>query len=350
MSVFGLEDVYTKEALTAWTPLSPQTFSIHGLPAFGYAPGMQAALRREQIDIAHTHGIWMYPSAATLLWARHTQNPYVVTPHGMLDPWAVQHAGWKKRIVGMLFQHAHLREAACLHALNRREAKAFRAYGLENPICIIPNGIDLPQHEPAPVPPWQEQLAEGRKVLLFLGRIHPKKGLAPLLEAWQAGVPDEWALALVGWGEETDVQALEEQLAKERIPHVHFLGPLFGKDKAAAYQHADAFILPSFSEGLPMTILEAWAYGLPVLMTEFCNLPEGFEAEAALEVAPQSSSILEGLKHVFSLSSAEREAMGIRGKALVAERFTWAHVAQELQQVYHWVLHKTDVPACVVLD
>ena len=325
--------------------------SLHdafGAAAFGYAPRLARSLQARRPSLLHANGLWMYPSLASLRWSRRVPSPYLIAPHGMLDPWALGRAIWKKRLVGWWFENAHLAGAACLHALTQAEARAIRAYGLANPICVVPNGVDLPeQTTPARAPG-----KEGR-ILLFLGRLHPKKGLKSLLWAWQdvqreAAAPD-WLLVIAGWdqdGHRRQLERMAEELGIDRS--VRFIGPRFDADKAASFAGADAFVLPSLSEGLPVAVLEAWSYGLPVLMTEACNLPEGFAAGAALPIGTGPAGIAPGLRRLFALSDAERRAMGARGRALVRQRFTWRQVAGQMTAVYQWVLGGGPPPSCVL--
>src|SRR5438094_7691198 len=123
----------------------------------------------------------MYMSAATLSWHRAHHRPYMISPHGMLDPWAMRNSWWKKRLARVLYEDQHVRKASCLRALCQSEAESMRAFGLRNPICIIPNGIDLPTVVNGSDLSIEGQLSEqrkpGGKTLLYLGRIHPKKGL-----------------------------------------------------------------------------------------------------------------------------------------------------------------------------
>ena len=128
---------------------------------------------------------------------------------------------------------------------------------------------------------------------------------------------------------------------------VCFSGPLYGDAKKAALQNADAFILPSHSEGMPMSVLEAWSYKLPVLMTPECNIPEGFEKNAALRIDPQCESIASGLKTLFEMNDSERQQIGENGYNLVKEKFTWGKISQEMIKVYKWILNRTEKPACV---
>jgi len=360
--VFGATDNHTQSDLAAWAPLVPKTFAVKGPPSFGYTPGLIEAMLSTEVDLASFVGLWKYPSVSALQWSRRTKKPYLVAPHGMLDAWALRNSRTRKRIAAWLFQDAQLRQASCLRALCLAEAASIRAYGLTNPICIIPNGIDLPPGPdedrptllPSPFPP-------GRKVLLYLGRLHPKKGLAPLLAAWDRVRKNEgrdWLLALAGWDQGGHAAELRQQATNLGIPweesdqgspeaSVLFLGPKFDEAKAQVFSHCDAFVLPSLSEGLPMVILEAWAYGKPVMMTSECNLPEGFSAGAALSIRPTVESIAEGLNQFFQMTDAGRQAMGRNGLALVRDHFTWSKVAADMMTVYAWMLGGGPLPACM---
>src|ERR1035437_5980910 len=287
VSVLGLRDEFTDADKAAWSPLNVRAFSTRGPQHFGYAPGLKQTLLELDEDIIHTHGIWMYPSVVVRDWHRKTGRPYLVSPHGMLDPWAVKNSAWKKKLALLFYEREHLQNAACLRALCESEAKAMRAFGLKNPICIIPNGIDLPEIGNAETlktetlksecgrAPWAGVIEPGRKVLLYLGRIHPKKGLANLLKAWAAVQrTEEWVLAIAGWdqgGHEAELKRLATELeipwadvrgkaeklkteirkgesaqSQERETNfrisefqnfsVLFLGPQFGEDKVACYR------------------------------------------------------------------------------------------------------------------
>jgi glycosyltransferase involved in cell wall biosynthesis len=344
VTIFGVDDAHTPDDLPSWLPLDARAYPARGPRAFGAAAGYASALNRTPADLVHNHGLWQYASLVTQRWARHTRKPYLVSPQGMLDPWALANGRWKKRIVAAWFQDAQLQRASCLHAVGESEAQAIRAYGLRNPICIIPNGIELPPPKTTQPPPWHATIEQGRPVLLFLGRLHPKKGLTELLEAW-APIPKDWTLAIAGW----DQGGFRAQLEQRAAKNVIFLGPLHGDAKAAAFQHASAFILPSHSEGMPAAVLEAWSYGLPVIMTPACNIPEGFTANAAIRITPDPASIRDGLATLFSMSAPDRHTMGQRGLHLVTTRFSWPILARNMHATYAWLLGGGSPPACLQL-
>ncbi len=357
VEVVSLRDAFSAADAGVWRPLVPELFERVGPRQWGYSPGLKARIGRNGASVVHACGIWMYPTHAAADACRRKGIPLVISPRGMLDPWALRNSAWKKRLAGRLYENRNLRSAACVHALCESEYESIRAYGLTNPVAIIPNGIDLPADGPKPPPPWTDKVASGRKVTLFLGRIHPKKGLPNLIEAWgrlkaqNATVADEWALVVAGWDQGGHEDQLKTMVSEKGLGgDVLFLGPAFDDAKAACLQNADAFILPSFSEGLPMSVLEAWSYSLPVVMTSECNIPEGFGAAAAIEIRPQADSIADGVKRLLSMPDAERRQMGANGRDLVAAKFAWPRIAAQMIDVYKWVLGQGPQPACVRLD
>lgn len=296
--------------------------------------------------MVHLNGLWGYTSLVARHERRTRRVPIIVTPHGMLDPWALRRSAWKKALALALFERDNLEKAACLHALCSAEFGAIRALGLRNPIAVVPNGIDLPDlaHRDRPT---------DRRVLLFLGRIDPKKGVHELVRGWGLSGAEArgWQLRIVGWGDARYVEATRRLVQKPGLQHsVELAGPAFGEAKDRAFRDADAFVLPSYSEGLPMAVLEAWSYALPVLMTRACNLPEGFDKGAAIEIGSEPERIAEGIRTLVGMSDAERTAMGTAGRSLVEERFTWPKAARQMIEVYEWVLGGGSPPDCVVTD
>lgn len=394
--VFGLHDRFSDADNPRWLPLVVDSSTVRGPEFFGYSPELKFKLAAANIDLLQVHGIWQYPSAAAVAWHRQTKRPYMISPHGMLDPWAVKNSHWKKMLAHLFYEGTHLRGAACIRALCESEAQAIRAYGLKNPICVIPNGIDVPGEEDEELSVAGCQLSDeeeerqttarkhhrqqttdnGPRILLFLGRLHPKKGLVNALKAWaevrgqrsEVGGREDWQFVIAGWdqgGHEAGLKRLctELGLAYDETPatlftdngqqttdnsaSVIFTGPTFGEQKDQLLRRASAFILPSFSEGLPMSVLEAWSYRLPVLMTDHCNLPEGFSADAALRIGTDVTSIAEGMRLLLRSPSSDLRSLGTNGHALVERQFTWRQIAAQMKEVYDWVLGGGEAPDCV---
>lgn len=347
VTVFAGLDEYSAEDAPLWSPMGLHLGRVTGPAAWGFQPGLGKAISAFDPDIVHLHGLWMYPSLA----ARHGAGdlrPRVISPHGMLDPWALRNSAWKKRIAAFAFERRNLQGAACIHALCAAERDAIRSYGITSPIAVIPNGIEpVAEAGSLPAPVWADRIAPGGKVLLFLGRIHPKKGIGPLIGAMDMAGRDcpGWHVVIAGWddgGHQADVQRMV--VDRGLVSRVHFVGPLHGPQKDAALAVADAFILPSISEGLPMAVLEAWSFARPVLMTDACNLPEGFEAGAALRIGADQAGIARGLREVARMPEERRAEMGRRGRLLVETRFSLDRIAAEMQSLYGWVSGKAAMP------
>jgi poly(glycerol-phosphate) alpha-glucosyltransferase len=159
-----------------------------------------------------------------------------------------------------------------------------------------------------------------------------------LLTSKLADAPVSESLIRSASGPASALDARPSSFVSSAAADVLFYGPAFGKEKEAILRSADAFILPSFSEGLPMSVLEAWAYGLPVVMTPECNLPEGFACDAALQIRSGEGSFQDVIRILIEMTDQERPAMGMRGRRLVEERFTWPKVAQSLKEIYESLL------------
>lgn len=330
--VVGLRDADTERDLDAWGPLSPLVVDVSGPTALGYAPGL--SLHLQDTDIVHQHGIWQLWSRAVTGFGR--RGATIVSPRGMLDPWARANAVWKKRIAWAGWERRNLLHATCLHALAEAEAEAIDAVLPGAPIVVIPNGVTVgakPSVALREVTP---------KVCLFMARIHPKKGLSRLLAQW-AVLPTAtraaWRLEIAGPDEIGLRDGLEAQVRAVGLAEsVRFLGALHGEAKATAFARASAFVLPSYSEGLPMAVLEAWSAGLPVFMTRACNLPEGFDVGAAHEIGDDPADLAAGL------ARADLPEMGNRGRALVTARFAWDQIAARHIEVYFSMAHGNSRP------
>ena len=356
LKLFGIEDECAPEDEAAWPGLQVSAGRAVGPRRFGYSPRLTDRLFSGGLDLVHTHGVWMYPSVASLRWARRARRPYIVSPHGMLDSWALAQSRWQKRVAGALFENDHLTGAACLHALTRSEARSIRSYGLRNPICVIPNGVRIPPRPAPRNPPWEQAVSPEDRVLLYLDRLHPAKGLTELLVAWSQlrleTSARSWKLVIAGGDDDGHGDFLRRLCGALGIEEtVVFAGPLCGAARAASFARASALVLPSRGEGLPPAVLEAWASAVPVLMTPGCNLPEGFEAGAAMSIAATGPlEIREALERLFWLPTADLRAMGERGRELARQNFSWDSAANEMKLVYEWVLGRGEQPASVMLQ
>ncbi len=288
----------------------------------------------------HIHGLWEQSTSEAVSAAREMGIPYVLSAHGMLEPWALASKGLKKLLYAILVECGNVGGAACLHALTQAEADQYIAFGARCPIAIIPNGVDVPDRVDPALFLRSFPSVLGKRIVLFLGRLHPKKGLDLLLEAWSLLAPlfPEAQLVIAGPDSEDMQERLSELVAQGQLEDsVLFTGMLDGAMKWSALAAAEAFVLPSHSEGLSVSVLEAMGVGLPVVVTTACNLPEVEEYHAGWQIEPSLDELTSAIAGLLYNSPAENREIGARGAALVQARYTWATVARQMADVYRWV-------------
>ena len=335
--------------------LGATAFAIKRAPTrdrsgFGFSPQLGSLVWRSDADILHSHGLWMWSDRVAANVARAAGKPHVISPHGMLEPWAMANSALKKRAMWRLFQGRALHEAHCLHALCEAEMKEMRNLGLRNPIAVVPNGVNLAEFADLPAPDAFETAfpaLKARRVLLFMARLHPKKGLVPLLQAWKNVAPTfaDWTLVIAGPDEGGHRAELESLVAEHRLENaVLFAGMLDGATKKAALARAEAFVLPSFSEGFSIAILEAMACRLPILLTPGCHFFDAVKSGAALEARPDSDSLGESLRQLLGESDEARAQMGQRGRRLIEQKYTWERVATAWKELYAWCARPQTAP------
>lgn len=330
---------------------SPVTVSVEGgiqIPPLGWSASYGKALMATGADILHTHGLWQHPSWAALAWKKRHGQPHVVSVRGMLEPWAWQHKAWKKRPVWWLWEQRNLQSASLLHATSEQEAQAVRARGLTVPIAIIPNGVELPVEATGGLN-VEGQKSEEKKTALFLSRIHPKKGLPLLFEAWAKVLPEHWKLNIVGpdeGGYRVELERLVGELGLKDV--VRFPGSLTGEAKEQAFRAADVFILPTHSENFGIAVAEAMAHGLPVITTHGAPWKLLEEERCGWWVPVSVDGIAAALDCATRKTSEELGAMGARGRKIAEERFAWDGIASEMISCYRWILGDGPKPECVM--
>ncbi|MEO0794219.1 MAG: glycosyltransferase [Verrucomicrobiota bacterium] len=343
---------YTEQTMEHWRPLQTLAHPVRGPKDYLFAPGMEKSLRRFSPQVIHLNGIWTYNSRVVNKLSNRYRIPFIISPRGMLSDWALTVSAWKKWIMGNLHEKRFLKTASCMHALNQQEARQFRKYGLEQPICVIPNGVDLPVIDSA-----TQGSRDGIQRILYIGRFHRIKGLTSLIRAysdiWRTnpGFRKKWRLVLAGFddgGHLEDCQELARN--KECYDGIEWPGTVYGEDKTALINQCQWFILPSHSEAMPMAVLEAFSYGLPAILSRYCNLQDAFNANAAICGNPEEDSMKAALLKAAAMPETERKAMGGAARKLVESKYTWDKQGLAMFEVYEWLLNRRERPSCVVLD
>ena len=298
-------------------------------------------------DIIHDHGIWLPTNHAVKVIAKKRGIPFVVHPRGMLEPWALSFRAYKKKLAWSLYQKRDLESASLFFATSTTEADNLRQLGFSQPIAVIHNGVDIPEVN---FSCSSSQTVKQTRTLVFMSRIHPKKGIKHLLEAWRQLQPVNWKLILAGPDEDGHLQEVLDYAEKLGVSdQVEYQGIVDDDSKAKLLCAADLFILPSFSENFGVVVAEALAYGVPVIST-FGSPWQGLvDNNCGWWVRAEADALAGALIEAMSLSDEERYEMGLRGR-LYARQFDWSEIARETANVYRWLLNMAECPDCVRLD
>ena len=288
----------------------------------------------------HLHGLWEQSTAVASAMARAAGKPYVLSAHGMLEPWALRKKWLKKLLYAAFVERANVKGAACLHALTRAEADDYLRFGAPGPIAVLHNGVHIPADRGSADFLAQFPHLAGRRIILFLGRLHRKKGVDLLVDAWAKVAPrwPEAQLVFAGPDAEGTQRALEQLVLQHGLKQqVTFTGMLRERMKWSALAASEGFVLPSHSEGLSVSVLEAMGMGLPVIVTEQCNMPDVKQHDAGWEIQPKVDELAAALGELLRNSASINAAIGLRGSFLVEERYNWTSIAERMADVYRWV-------------
>lgn len=300
---------------------------------------LQCAARNA--DVIHSHGLWMMPNVYAGRAAARAGIPLVISPRGTLSEYAFTSGSRIKPLFWHLLQKHSMHQAVCFHATGITELADIRRMGFEQPVALIPNGVDIPVTGLTPTGGNSEHR------ILYFGRLHPEKGLATLLAAWARIGPQHpnWHLEIVGPDIDGHRGLLETQARHLNLMRCSFGGPVYGTDKKTAlYKSADLYILPSPSENFGMTVAEALACGIPVIATTGTPWQALKDEGAGWQVTPDPDGIASGLEAALTSTTETLQKMGLRGRTWMERDFSWDAIGNQMLQLYAWLVGRGPKP------
>lgn len=299
--------------------------------------------KNRKIDVIHTHSLWMMPNIYPGWVSAKYNIPFVVSPRGTLSEWAFKSGSIAKNLVWPLLQKPALKSVACFHATAYSEYEDIRRMGFKQPVVIIPNGIDFP---------IRKNVKKNKKKLLFLSRIHPKKGLDILLEAWSLlhKKHSDWTLDIAGPDGGSYEAKLKDFVFEKKIDRVNFIGPLYGDDKWNAYANSSLFVLPSFSENFGMVIAEALASSLPVIVSKGTPWQDVAFYNAGWWVDISLDTLTKTLDDAMSSQPDDLILKGENGKKLIHEKCSWPKISKQMFETYAWLNKTSDEPEFLIKE
>jgi len=314
---------------------------------------LESFLKRDEELILHTHNSWNYiPYIAYKMSVRHNA-PLIMAIRSSLYEWSLQQNKLQKQIALVLFQKSALKHATCIHITEPKELDAVRNLGIKTPVALVPNGVEFDEFKNLKNKIDSKKslkLDVDKKYILFISRLHPKKGLEYLVNAWikLAQVHTQWDLLIVG--PEYDKQYIEEIKVNIRNhdleDRVVFKGMLKDQNRVDAFGASDLFVLPSHTENFGIAIAEAMVAKLPIITTHGTPWQEIEEKDAGWWVKLNQENIDNALEKALFCSDDELKQKGLNGHELI-QKYEWKYQAKKMKQVYEWVLGYAKKPTFV---
>ena len=293
-------------------------------------------LKDEKFHLIQIQSMWDWPYHKVMVEARKLGIPYIVTPRGMLEPWSLSQKKWKKKLAWWLYQRNDVQKSVCVFTTAKMEAEHVTNLGITTCKAVIPNGIETESY------PCKTSVDVVKKQVLFLSRVHVKKGIEVLFEVWKQIHPDyeDWQLLVIGNGEAEYIHSLENRVEclglKESIK---ILPPVFGNDKIQIYQESALFCLPSYSENFGMAIAEAMSCGTPVITTTNCPWNILNDTKTGWCIDLNVDNLERALREALSMNPTELYDMGQKASKLIYENFDYRNVTRKTLKLYEWLLN-----------
>ncbi|MDZ4787514.1 MAG: glycosyltransferase [Blastochloris sp.] len=300
--------------------------------------------RSPSLDFIHNHGIWLWPNHYAVQASRKQGKILVTSARGMLGSWALGQRQLLKKTVWHLREHRDLLSTTAFHATSAEEAADIRALGLQQPIAIIPNGVDIPTL-------LDRNPSSPKRRAIFLSRLHPKKGLQELIQAW-ASLPEKlqqtWQLKIAGTGPEAYRNLLQKSIQEHGLSSsTELCGEVSGLQKQQMLEEAEILILPSYEENFGIVIAEALAHGTPVLTTQATPWKTLEQQGCGWCIPVGAEALSQHLPNILSLDSATLQERGARGRIWMRNDYSWTSISQQMITFYYWLQHGGKAPSYV---
>ena len=290
--------------------------------------------------IIHDNGIWLPYSGVLHRVARKRGLKMITTIHGMLEPWSMNYGKVRKQAAWALYQKRRLERNTLIHATSPDEANNLRSLGIRTPVVVLQNATEIPDQEEI-----GELEAGDKRILLFLSRIHPKKGLLNLVGAIDRLRPKDWKVVVGGYDEGGYLKVVSDAVKLAGLEdYFDFIGPLNDQEKWTWFKRADLFVLPSFSENFGMVVAESLAAGTPVITTQGTPWKDLVDYNCGWWIQPEKAALVESLKEALGMDRTQLDVMGHNGRDLVESKYTWPALATRFTHVYRWMLGKGPRP------
>ena len=301
-------------------------------------------LADERFELIQIQSVWEMPYHKVILEARKQNIPYIVTPRGMLEPWSLSQKKWKKKLAWWLYQRNDVQKSACVFTTAKMEAEHVSNLGITTCKAVIPNGIETDAY------PCKSSVEGVKKQVLFLSRVHVKKGIELLFEAWKRLHSDyvDWQLLVIGNGEAEYIHSLENRVESLGLKDcIKILPPVFGEAKIKVYQESALFCLPSFSENFGMVIAEAMSCGTPVITTTNCPWEILNETDTGWCVDLSVDNLEHALREAMGMDANALYDMGQRASKFIFDNFDYRSVTRKTLRLYEWLLNSGEKPEFV---
>jgi glycosyltransferase involved in cell wall biosynthesis len=312
-----------------WYPrpsVFPDKEILKGITLKEIDPTQRPTLPTNEDIIIVTHGVWRYPTRWGAAY-RADGLPWLYVPHGMLEPWSRKQKPLRKWVYFHLMEKKLGQKANYIRAVGRPEQESLQRWFHKS--LLIPNGITV-------VPFTDKAINSSVINYLFMARLHHKKGVLPMVKAWTTGSLGKMTnrKLFIAGPDQGELSKIKQQISNTGCTNIEITGPLYGQEKNKLLADCHFYLLPSFSEGFPTSVLEAMQNGLIPIITKGCNFPEVLERNLAICTYPCEKAIQSALQETLSISESQRAQWSLQAWQFVSENYSLDIISQQQHNLY----------------